>query len=121
MQCCDHRYEHCCSVQEHCTAYTVQGKCHRAAPCNCELNSSSKRTDDARLKSLVTCTASCEQDCNGAKIAVDQTQEEGAELHLPGSTLVPGYLPGQELPHDHSKTVHIAAKGVAAARQNLRS
>ena len=41
--------------------------------------------------------------------------------YLPGPTLVPGDLPGQELPHDHSKAVHVAAEGVAAARQDLWS
>lgn len=33
---------------------------------------------------------------------------------------MPGDLPCQELPHDHAKTVHITAEGVAPARQDLR-
>ncbi len=46
--------------------------------------------------------------------------EYGVSAHLPGAALMPRDLPCQELPHDHSKTVHITAEGVAAARQNLR-
>ena len=58
-----------------------------------------------------TCRCTCEAVARG---------EYGVSVDLPGAALMPGDLPCQELPHDHSKTVHVTAEGVAAARQNLR-